>query len=79
MKYCTVCGSNPLNFVSRENLYGDIPNGHPEKPPSIKLGEIIDQNHNSCESITLVLKDLCWQDGLGTVRKWIQIGFDGVP
>ena len=65
VKCCTVCGNNPTNFVSREN-YGDIPNGHPEKPPSIKLGEIIDQNPNSRETITLVLKDLCRQDGLGT-------------
>ena len=79
MKCCTVYGNNPSNFVSRENLYGDIPNGHPEKPPSIKLGEIIDQNPNSRESITLVLKDLCRQGGLGTVRKWIRIGFGGIP
>ena len=79
MKCCTVCGNNPSNFVSRENFYGDIPNGHQEKLPSIKLGEIIDQNANSRESITLVLKDLCRQGGLGTVRKWIRIRFDGVP
>ena len=78
VKCCTLCGNNPSNFVSRENLCGDIPNGHPEKPPSIKLGEIIDQNPNSRELITLVLKDLCRQGELGTVRKWIRIGFDGV-
>ena len=79
MKCCTVCGNNPTNFVSRENLYGDIPNGHQEKSPSIKLGEIIDQNPNSRESITLALKDLCGQGVQGTVIKWIRIRFDGVP
>ena len=77
VKCCTVCGNNPSNFVGCEN--GDIPNGHPEEPPSIKLGEIIDQNPNSRESITLVLKDLCRQGGLGIVKKGIRIGFDGVP
>ena len=29
--------------------------------------------------MTLNLKDLCRQGGLGTVSKWIRIGFDGVP
>ena len=29
--------------------------------------------------MTLVLKDLCRRGGLGTVRKWIRIEFDGVP
>ena len=38
-----------------------------------------DQNNNSSELITLVMRDICRQGGLGTVRKWIQIGFDGVP
>ena len=79
MKCCTVCGKNTSNFVSRENLYGDIQNGHPEKPLSIKLREIIDQNPNSRELITVVLKDLCQQGGLRTVKKRIRIGFDGVP
>ena len=79
MKCCTVCGNNTSNFVSRENLYGDIQNGHPEKPLSIKLREIIDQNPSSRELITLVLKNLCQQGGLRTVKKQIRIGFDGVP
>ena len=78
MKCRAVCGNNTSNFVSR-NLYGDIQNGHPEKSLSIKLGEIIDQNPNSRELITLVFKDLCQQGGLRTVKKQIRIGLDGVP
>ena len=39
VKCCTVFGNSPSNFVGRKNVCGDIPNGHPEKPPSIKLGE----------------------------------------
>ena len=66
MKRWAVC-RNTSNFVSR-NLYGDIQNRHPEKPLSIKLGEIIDQNPNSRELITLVLKDLYQQGGLRSVK-----------
>ena len=37
VKCCPICGNNPSNFLSRENLYGHITNGHPEAPPSIRL------------------------------------------
>ena len=47
VKCCIFCGINLSNFVSRANLYGDIPKGHPEKLPSIKHGKIIDRNPNS--------------------------------
>ena len=42
-----------------------------------KIGEIIDVNPNSHQTIKLVLESICKQGGIGSTRKWIKIGFDG--
>ena len=73
------CGYTSKNYPSREILYGDIAEHHPKELPNIKIGEIIDVNPNSCQTIKLVLENLCKQGGVGSIRKWIRIGFDGVP
>ena len=31
---CVACGFNPLNFAN--TLYGEVPDNHPDDPPSIK-------------------------------------------
>lgn len=76
---CCFCHYGFKNFLNRKDLYGDVPNGHPEKPPEIELGEVIDCNPNSYKAIYDVLESLIKQGGVGELRKWIHIGFDGVP
>ena len=78
-RVCSKCEFNFVNFPSREELYGDVPDGHPKAKPVIKLGEVIDENPNSFKSITSVLKDLHKQYSVGEDRKWLRVGFDGVP
>ena len=74
---CLACGYTSKNYPSREILYGDIAEHHPKELPNIKIGEIIDVNPNSCQTIKLVSENLCKQGGVGSIRKWIRIGFDG--
>ena len=76
---CLACGYTSKNYPSREILYGDIAEHHPKELPNIKIGEIIDVNPNSRQTIKLVLENLCKECGVGSIRKWIRIGFDGVP
>ena len=60
-------------------MYGEALDNHPDDPPSIKLGEIIPVNPNSYKSIKIVFKNLQDQSEVGKKRKWVRIGFDGVP
>ena len=76
---CLACGYTSKNYLSREILYEDIAEHHPKELPNIKIGEIIDVNPNSRQTIKLVLDNLCKQGGVSSIRKWIRIGFDGVP
>ena len=55
----------------------DTPEHHPKKLPNINIGEITDVNSNSRQTIKLVLENLCKQGDVGSIRKWIRIGFDG--
>ena len=55
----------------------NVPNGHPENLPTIKLGKIIGVNPNSYSSIKKVLCNLISQTVSDECR-WIAVGFDGV-
>ena len=57
------------NYPSREILYGDIAEYYSKELPNIKIGEIIDVNPNSRQTIKLVLENLCKQGGVGSTRK----------
>ena len=50
-----------------------------ELAAKIALGEVIDVNSNSYETIRIVLKNLRDQVCLGVNREWVRTGFDGVP
>ena len=56
----------------------NVPNGHLENIPSIKLGKIIGVNSNSYSSIKKVLCNLISQTE-SDERTWIRVGFDDVP
>lgn len=43
------------------------------------LGNVLDCNLNSYETIYEVLKNLLDQAFVGELQKWIRVGFDGVP
>ena len=70
---------SPETQISRDLLYGDVPVEHLKEKPSIKVGDIIDENPNSRASIKTVLEKLCEQGELENKRKWVRLGFDGVP
>lgn len=76
---CPQCQYDPNNIESRTILYRNVPSKHPEMLPNIKMGEIIGLNPNSRDSITEILKQIKTQTGVGSDRKWIRLGFDGVP
>lgn len=76
---CNACRYNFCIMPSREELYKDAPNGHPDSPPDVMLGEVIDVNPNSYETIYEVLKDLLKQGRVGDYLQWIRVCFDGVP
>ena len=62
-----------------EKCRGDIAELYPKEFPNIKIGVIIDVSPNSRQTIQLVLENLWKKGGVGSIRKWIRIGFDGVP
>ena len=66
-------------FRDREQLYENVPSCHPEKTPHIKLGEIIGVNPNSYETVKEVFLNLWEQAEVPQKRKWVRVGFDGVP
>ena len=76
---CESCGHCPKTQISSDLLYDDVPAEHPKEKPSIKIGEIIDENPNSRGSIKTVLEKLCEQGELGNKRKWVRPVFDGAP
>ena len=76
---CERCSHCPKVQISRDLLYGDVPPEHPKEKPSIKIGEIIDENPNSRASIKTVLEKLCEHSELGNKRKWVRLVVDGVP
>ena len=78
-KLCLYCNYDLRNFPARNLIYNDVPNGHPDIPPDIELGEVIDCNPSGYEALYVVLEDLLRQAGIGVLRKWVRIGFDGVP
>ena len=59
------CGCNLCNFPNREELYSDVPSGHPENASKTMLGEVLDCNPNSYETIYKVLKNLLDQGRVG--------------
>ena len=73
------CGCNLCNFPNREELYSDVSSGHQENSPKVMLTEVLDCNPNSYETIYEVSKNLLDQGCVGELRKWIRVGFDGVP
>ena len=75
---CESCGPCPKTQISIDLLNVNIPAEHLKEKPSIKIGEITDENPNSTASIKTVLEKLCEQGELGNKRKWIHLGFDGV-
>ena len=76
---CPQCNFNTKTFPDRKVLYGDVPSQHPEEPPLVKMGEIVDVNPNSRKSIRVLLEKLVEQSNVGETRQWIRVGFDGVP
>ena len=66
-------------FCDREELYENVPSCHSEKTPHIKLGEIIGVKPNSYETVKQVLLNLLEQAEVPQKRKWVHVGFDGVP
>ena len=62
-----------------EKCRGDIAELYPKEFPNIKIGVIIDVSPNSRQTIQLVLENLWKKGGVGSIRQWIRIGFDGVP
>ena len=75
---CNACDCNLCNFPNREELYSDVSRGHLENAPKVMLGEVLDCNPNSYETIYKVLKNLLDQGHVGELRKWIRVGFDVV-
>lgn len=73
------CNNNPNNVPDRSILYGSIPHGHPSTKPNISMGEIIGVNPNSRENLKKVVKGISNQVSLANERKWVRLGFDGVP
>lgn len=57
-KKCSTCRLIFFTFPSREMLYKDIPDKHVESAPKITLGEVINVNPNSYETIQAVLENL---------------------
>ena len=78
-RFCWACQYDLCNFPSREELYNDIPSGHPETKPTVILGEVIDCNPCSCEAIIKVLENVLKQIKVWELGKWVRIGFDSVP
>lgn len=76
---CTHCNHNPNNISDRSKLYKFVDVNHPPQPAKVAMGEIIGVNPNSRQTIKHVLKELLRQGNVPNERKWIRIGFDGVP
>ena len=62
-----------------EKCGGDLAEHHLKEFPNIKIGVLIDVSPNSRQTIQFVLENLCKGGGVGSIRKWVRIGFDGVP
>ena len=76
---CSKCGNEVHRTLDRTTLYGTVPSQHPDKPPFVQLGEIVDGNPNSSKTVKALLQNLAGQADVGKRRKWIRVGFDGVP
>ena len=76
---CPACKYTVKDLPDRSGLYGDVQSNHPTLLPYVKMGEIVDLNPNSIESIKTLLRNLKEQSGVGKQRKWVRMGFDGVP
>ena len=76
---CSSCSVSFKTFHNSEELYENVPSRHPEKTPHIKLGEIIVVNPNSYETVKQVLLNILEQAEVPQKRKWVRVGFDGVP
>lgn len=74
---CPYCQNKPR--VNRNDIYGGIPSGHPPEKTLVQMGEIIGVNPSSRASLKLVLSEISNQAKIGTDRKWIRLGCDGVP
>ena len=59
-------------------MYENVPSCHSEET-HIKLGEIIGVNPNSYEAVKQVLLNILEQAEVPQKRKWVCVGFDGVP
>ena len=73
---CSTCHHQYTTSPDCKTMY-NVPNGHPENLPTIKLGKIIGVNPNSYSSIKKVLCNLISQTVSDECR-WIAVGFDGV-
>ena len=73
------CSVSFKTFRDREELYENVPSCHSEETPHIKLGEIIGVNPNSYETVKQVLLNILEQTEVPQKRKWVRVGFDGVP
>ena len=76
---CSSCSVSFKTVHDREELYENLPSCHPEKTPNIKLGEIIGVNPNSYETVKQVLFNILEQAEVPQKRKWVHVGFDGIP
>lgn len=76
---CKYCKYNAHVIVDRNLLYSGVASKHPQCKASVKMGEIIAANPNSKTAIKHVLTEIKKQGELGEKRKWVRVGFDGVP
>ena len=73
------CSVSFKTFRDREELYENVTSCQSEKTPDIKLGEIIGVNPNSFEAVKQALLNLMEQAEVPQKRKWVRVGFEGVP
>ena len=69
---CSKCYHQYKKSPDHKTMY-NVPNGHPENIPSIKLGKIIGVNPNSHINIQKVLDQFDKSDECTLIR----VGFDG--
>ena len=77
--FCYACQYDNCNFLTREELYNYEPSCHLKAKVAIILGEVIDCNPCSYETIIKVFQNLLKQAKDGELQKWKHIGFDSVP
>ena len=74
---CSSCSVSFKTFCDGEEMYENVPSVTQKK--HLKLGEIIGVNPNSYETVKEVLLNLFEQAEVPQKKKWVHVGFGGVP